>query len=197
MALMCSKTGCYYNMPQICSRPKYPSLAHDVQTEPAGSEGAQCSKFYGEFSKKKLTGGLMAMWCTHIIAYGFHCIPVGKGRNDVFSAIYTQFPEPPKYIIYNFACALGPYCMICEPDYFADSTFAIDRFHAPDHVKCEEACLLSTCTAIDPQLKLLNMSAAECRNSGLKRIRKVVHYMGQKWAMIYTQVFLAIWNSTD
>lgn len=136
----------------------------------------------------------MAIWCTHVIAYGFHCIPIGEGRNDVFSAIYTRWPEPPKHIIYDFACALGPYCMTREPMYFGECIFCIDEFHAPDHTKCEEACFLTAYMGADPRLKQLNSSAAECGNSGLKRIRKVVKFMGQERAMIYTRVFLAAWN---
>lgn len=181
-------------MPQIRARPKYPSLAHDIRSEPAASRGAKCSKFYAEYGKKKLTGGLMAIWCPHVICYGFHCIPLGEGRNDVFSALYTRWPRAPKYIVYDFACALGPYCMTREPDFFADSTFVIDQFHASDHTKCEEACFLSTYMGADPRLEKLNSSAAECGNSGLKRIRKVVRFSGQERSMIYTRVFLGVWN---
>lgn len=175
-------------------RPKYPLLAHDIRADAGGARGAKCSKFYAEYGKRKLTGGIMAIWCTHIISYGFHCIPIGEGRNDVFSAIYTRWPKAPSYIIYDFACALEPYCLTREPIFFGDTVFAIDQFHAPDHTKCDEACFLSAYMAADPRLQRLNSSAAECGNSGLKRIRKVVRFMGQERSMIYTRVFLAVWN---
>lgn len=181
-------------MPQIRSRPRYPSLAHDIRSEPAANRGAKCSKFYAKYGKRKLTGGIMGAWCTHCICYGFHCIPIGEGRNDVFSAIYTRWPTAPKFVIYDFACALGPYCMTREPEYFADTTFGIDEFHSADHTKCEEACFITPYIAADPRLRRLNSSAAECGNGGFKRIRKVVGYMGQERAMAYTRVFVSIWN---
>ncbi|KAF9461699.1 hypothetical protein BDZ94DRAFT_1290643 [Collybia nuda] len=176
-------TGCYYSLPQIRMCPKYPSLAHDIRSKPAGS-------------RRKLTGGIMAVWCTHVSSYGFHCIPVGEGKNDVFLSYLYPMTQSSKihYIAYDFACALGPYCMTYEPDYFADSTIVIDGFHAPDHTKCDESSFLSSYVAVDSCLHRLNSSAAECGNGGLKRIRKVVQYLGQERVMIYTHVFLAVWN---
>ncbi|KIK51512.1 hypothetical protein GYMLUDRAFT_181347, partial [Collybiopsis luxurians FD-317 M1] len=83
------RTGCFYHLPQIRFRPRYPKLPHDrhpnVNTERIGT----CRKYYKLYSQKCLTGGIMACWCSHSICYGFHCIPVGEGRNDVFSAIIT------------------------------------------------------------------------------------------------------------
>jgi hypothetical protein len=70
-----------------------------------------------------LTGGLLVIWCRHGIAIGFHNIPVGEGRNDVFSVIYTRFPTPPKFIIYDFACTLGPYSLLREAEYFKNPYF--------------------------------------------------------------------------
>ena len=75
----------------------------------------------------------MGAWCTHSICYGFHCIPKGEGQNDVFSAMITRWVKPPKRVIYDFACALRPYCMLREPDFFADTTFVIDSFHVKGH----------------------------------------------------------------
>ncbi|EDR03626.1 uncharacterized protein LACBIDRAFT_307006 [Laccaria bicolor S238N-H82] len=136
----------------------------------------------------------MCVWCTHSICYGFHCIPNGEGRNDVFSPIITRWVKAPKRIIYDFACALGPYCMTREPLFFADTLFAVDDFHAKDHTKCSSAAFLSSYCNVDPRLKKVNSSAAECGNSGIKRIRKSVRYMSQDRAIIFTKVFLSIWN---
>lgn len=181
-------------MPQIRHRPHYPSLKYDRQADPGGARGDKCSKYYSQYGEQRLTGGIMCAWCTHSICYGFHCIPRGEGRNDVFSAIVTRWPKPPKTIVYDFACALGPYCMTREPDMFADTLFVIDQFHAKGHSKCSPAAFLSTYSEIDPRLGVINSSAAECGNGGIRRIRKSVSYMAQDRAIMYTKVFVAIWN---
>jgi hypothetical protein len=136
----------------------------------------------------------MCIWCTHSICYGFHCIPQGEGHNDVFSPIITQWPTPPKRIVYNFACALRPYCMTQEPHFFADSLFTIDGFHASGHTKCAPAAFLLTYADINPHLTHINSSAAECGNGGIKHICKSISYMAQDQVSIYTKVFLCIWN---
>lgn len=136
----------------------------------------------------------MCVWCTHSICYGFHYIPKGEGRNDVFSAIYTRWKTPPKRVVYDFACALGPYSMTREPDFFADTTYSIDLFHAGNHTQCAPAAFLETYMAIDPRLSVINSSAAECGNGGIARIRKSVSYMSQERAIMYTKVFISIWN---
>ena len=134
------------------------------------------------------------MWCTHVICYRFHCIPSSEGRDDVFSAMVTRWPEAPKMVIYNFACALGLYCLLREPEFFANTKFLINNFHTSNHTKCDQAWFLSIYTATDPRLVSLNSSAAECGNGGLNRIRKSISYMSQSQAILYTKVFLAVWN---
>lgn len=181
-------------MPQIRHRPKYPGLTHDLRPDSGGSRGAKCSKYYSQYGEKRLTGGIMAAWCTHSVCYGFHCIPKGEGRNDVFSAMYTRWKTPPKGVIYDFACALGPYCMTREPVFFADTAFYIDIFHSGGHSKCAPACFLQTHMVTDPRLGHVNSSAAECGNGGLNRIRKSVSYMAQDRAIMYTKVFVSTWN---
>lgn len=136
----------------------------------------------------------MVCWCTHSICYGFHCIPASEGRDDVFSAMVSRWPEAPRRVVYDFACALGPYCMLREPQFFAKTFFAVDHFHATGHSKCSPAAFLSEYVNVDPRLATINSSAAECGNGALRRIRKSVSYMGQERAIIYTKVFLSIWN---
>ncbi|KAJ6527192.1 hypothetical protein B0H19DRAFT_1196670 [Mycena capillaripes] len=186
-------SGCYYSMPPIRTRPSYPKLKHD-QIHEGSKRGATCSKFYSQYGQQRLTGGIMCVWCTHSICYGFHCIPLGEGRNDVFSAIITHWPTAPKRVIYDFACALGPYCMTREPVFFADTQFVIDDFHASGHTKCSPAAFLKTYAQVDPRLARINTSAAECGNGGISRIRKSVSYMTQSRAIAFTRVFISIWN---
>ncbi|KAJ7120934.1 hypothetical protein C8R44DRAFT_623382 [Mycena epipterygia] len=180
-------------MPQIRLRPRYPCLKHDQGYE-GSKRGATCSKFYAQYGQQRLTGGIMCVWCTHSICYGFHCIPLGEGCNDVFSAIVTRWPSAPKHIIYDFACALGPYCMTREPKFFQDTQFVIDDFHSFGHTKCSSAAFLKTYAKVDPRLGRINTSAGECGNEGIGRIRKAVSYMTQERAIRFTQKFVAIWN---
>ena len=181
-------------MPQIRIRPIYPKLEGEADKEDPQRRGDKCSKFYKEYSERRLTGGIMAVWCTHSICYGFHCIPKAEGRNDVFSVLVTRWPIAPKTVIYDYACALGPYCMHREPDFFADTQFLVDRFHSMGHTKCSHAAFLRDYGTLDPALRDVNSSAAECGNGGLKRIRKSVSYMGQDNSIVYTRAFLAMWN---
>jgi hypothetical protein len=181
-------------MPQIRIRPRYPKLRTDQQQDKSGKRGDRCGKYFALYGQKRLTGGIMVMWCTHSICYGFHTISANEGRDDVFSAILTHWPKAPKRIVYDFACALGPYCLLREPDFFADTFFAIDHFHSTGHSKCSPAAFLSEYANVDPRLAQINSSAAECGNGGLNRIRKAVSYMSQDRAIIFTKVFLSIWN---
>ncbi|KAF8232663.1 hypothetical protein L208DRAFT_1423073 [Tricholoma matsutake] len=100
-----------------------------------------------------------------------------EGQNNVILAIYTQWPTAPKRVMYDFACALGPYCMTREPNFFADTSFSIDHFHPKDHTKCSPAAFLQSYIAVDPQLS-----------------NKSISYMSQDHAIIYTQIFISIWN---
>ncbi|KAJ7156594.1 hypothetical protein C8R43DRAFT_1125782 [Mycena crocata] len=188
------ETGCCYSMSQIRERPTYPKLRDDTRQDSGGLRGDKCSKFYAQYGEKRLTGGIMVAWCTHSISYGFHCIPQGEGRNDVFAAMVTRWKSPPEMVVYDFACVLGPYCMLREPRFFANTTFVIDDFHAVGHTKCAPAAFLKTYVAVDYRLVALNSSAGESGNSGISRIRKSVSYMSQDRVILYTKIFLSVWN---
>ncbi|KAJ3500055.1 hypothetical protein NMY22_g19388 [Coprinellus aureogranulatus] len=190
------KTGSFYSLPIIRHRPKYPRLDDGEKKDNSGPRGDRCGKYYSEYKEKRLTGGIMVCWCHHSVCYGFHTIPESEGRNDVFSAMVTRWPTAPQRVVYDFACALGPYCMTREPQFFANTYFMIDHFHAAGHTKCSPAAFLSEYENTDPQLSSVNSSAAECGNGALRKIRKSVSYMSQERAIIYTKVFLSIWNRT-
>ncbi|EJD45046.1 hypothetical protein AURDEDRAFT_64771, partial [Auricularia subglabra TFB-10046 SS5] len=184
--------------PQIRLRPEYPFLPGDkkvdraVVTE-AGGGGIGCSKYYEAYGRRGLTGGLMAAWCPHCVCLGFHCIPKGEGRNDVFPALYTRWPEAPETVVYDFACALAHYCMLREPRFFKNTRFVIDGFHAKGHTRCTKACFISN-YANDSKISGVNSSAAECGNRGLLKIRRPLSYMSQRRAIIFTYTYMAIWN---
>ncbi|KAL0057912.1 hypothetical protein AAF712_015434 [Marasmius tenuissimus] len=189
-------TGCYYSLPKVRERPLYPKLRGDGDPEKAIREAKSsgCRKLYHEYGQKRLTGGIMCGWCTHSICYGFHCIPKAEGRNDVFAVLLTRWRIAPRRVVYDFACALASYCMVREPEFFKNTQFLIDQFHETGHSKCGSACFLSTYVGVDQSLGAVNSSAAECGNSGIGRIRKSVSYMRQNRAILYTKVFLSIWN---
>lgn len=157
-------------------------------------EDVMCSKYYAMYGRRGYTGGLLGLWCTHGVCYGFHVIPQGEGRNDVFSAIYTRFKVAPEVVVYDFACALGPYCMQREAEYWRDTLFVIDRFHASGHKTCSAACMLSTYADHNQRLAAVNSSVAEMGNSQLRYVRKSIRYMTEGHAVLYVHRFLSIWN---
>ncbi|ESK96333.1 hypothetical protein Moror_7119 [Moniliophthora roreri MCA 2997] len=127
-------SGTFYGLPAVRSHQIYTKLKDDGTAVDQDSEQiGDCNKFYKTYSKNNLTGGIMVLWCRHSICLGFHSIPRAEGHNNVFSAIYTRFPKAPQVIVYDFACQLAPYCLIHEAQYFRDTQFLIDEFHAHDH----------------------------------------------------------------
>ncbi|EJD34740.1 hypothetical protein AURDEDRAFT_75929, partial [Auricularia subglabra TFB-10046 SS5] len=184
--------------PRIRNRPVYPNLPGDNKadrakvTDSGGKIG--CSKFYQTYGKKDLTGGILAAWCPHGVCYGFHCIPKGEGRNDVFSALLSYWRRPPKVIVYDFACALAPYCMLREPVFYGETLFVIDGFHGKGHTRCSPACFISLYKEWSSKLGKVNSSAGECGNSSLRKIRRAVSYMTQMHAISMIYIFLSVWN---
>jgi hypothetical protein len=83
------------------------------------------------------------------------------------AAMITRWPKAPKRVVYDFACALGPYCMMREAEFFADTLFVIDAFHTKGHTKCAPAAFLTSYSNIDPRLAHINSSAAERGNGGI------------------------------
>jgi hypothetical protein len=81
-----------------------------------------------------------------------------------------------------------------EPLYFKDTCFAVDEMHAKSHVGCSQASFMSNYMQVRSEFINVNTSAAECSNSGLNRIKKSVSYMDQKHAIMYTYVYLCVWN---
>lgn len=187
------ETGCYYGRQPVRYRPLYDGRDNQATFDGADDRDA-CRKFYSTYTKRTLTGGLMALWCTHLVCLGFHMIPQAEGRNDVFSPLFVYFEEAPKTVVYDFACQLGPYAMAREPVFFKDTCFAIDEMHAQGHTACSTASFVSNYIRTRPELANLNSSAAECCNSGLSRIKKSISYMTEKRAFVYTFVFLNVWN---
>ncbi|KAL0066253.1 hypothetical protein AAF712_006684 [Marasmius tenuissimus] len=70
------ESGCYYSLPQIRLRPKYPGLKYDSNVSQSAEKerSGNCGKFYST-----------------------------EGRNDVFSAMVTRWKKAPRYLVYDFA----------------------------------------------------------------------------------------------
>ena len=66
--------------------------------------------------------------------------------------------------------------------------------HAKGHAACSAACFLSNYIQVRPDLKNVNLSEAECCNSGLSRIKKSISYMGEKQAIVLAFVYVNVWN---
>ena len=156
--------------------------------------GDVCGKYYDTYKKQGLVGGLMILWCCHLICVRFHIIPICEGRDDVFSALYTQWPTAPKIVVYDFTCQLAPYCLLREPQFFRDTRFLVDQFHASGHTKCSRASSSTYVMQFDLNLQVINTSAVEVGNSGAAKIQKSVSYMTQWHAIQYTKVYMDITN---
>ena len=194
-------TGVCYGSPAVRVRPKYEYLPDDSALEDKLQDLAErrtgdtmCAKYYDTYRKPGLVGGLMVLWCRHSICVGFHIIPTCEGRNDVFSALYTHWPTAPKVVVYDFACQLAPYSLLREPQFFRNTRFLVDQFHASGHTKCSKASSSTYAMQFDPNLRVINTSAAEVGNSGAAKIRKSVSYMTQRHAIQYTKVYMDIMN---
>ncbi|KDQ48909.1 hypothetical protein JAAARDRAFT_698577 [Jaapia argillacea MUCL 33604] len=72
--------------------------------------------------------------------------------------------------------------------------FLIDEMHTHDHTQCGQACFASNAMRYDDRIRMINTSAAECGNKGMKRIRKSVSFMMYGHAVQFTKVFLDVWN---
>ena len=107
----------------------------------------KCRKVGAKIKEK--TGGVFSFFCRHGFCYGcvqsrwpmpnliplarFHVMHSSEGRNDPFSVLKTYLRDPPKLIVYDFACSLEEYCLNRDPWWFRDTMFAIDRFHWKNH----------------------------------------------------------------
>lgn len=176
-------------MPKQRSRPYY-----EGRDGSRNSRAGICNKYYDTYKKQKLTRGLMAFWCPHLIWLGFHMMPSTEGRDNVFSAILTYWKTAPQMIIYDFVCQLAPYCLVREPEFFRNMMFVIDAMHSTSHSSCSQAFFIQNYILMSASLKSVNSSAAECGNSGLARIRKSVSYMTESHAILYVHMYLSVWN---
>lgn len=59
----------------------------------------------------KRTDGIMVVTCKHLVVYYYHVLLQHESVRDVFTFLCTRFlHRPPRFIIYDNACALDRYC---------------------------------------------------------------------------------------
>jgi hypothetical protein len=185
--------GTFFGAPKVRRRPFYSDLEKQDNEEAFDRNADRlCQKFYDTFQRK--TGGICVFWCPHGVAVGFHLIPTGEGRNDVFSAIYCHWQNAPKVLVYDFACQLHPYNIRREPLYWKDTLHLIDQFHYEGHKRCASTYNIKSYRENNPSLAVLDTTCAEVGNSALRRLRKSVSYMLQTHMMAFVRSFLDIWN---
>ena len=153
-----------------------------------------CQKYYKIYKKNKLTRELMTLWCLYLICLDFHKMLKVEEWNDVFSAILCNFETISEVVIYDIACQLVSYYRSHESKFFRNILFAIDEMHANGHSDCSQACFLSNYIQTRPNLLSINSNATEYSNSGLNRIHKSISYMNKTNAILYTHIFLSVWN---
>ena len=186
------ESGTVFASSAVRTRPQYAVL--DRKALGSAKDFATCSKEYRPSRKAGLSAGVLGLWCIHGHSQGFHILKACEGRNDVFSSIYCYFERAPEVIVYDFACSLSSYAMVREPGFFGSTRFLIDELHSKGHSRCSLSSKISTFKRMDPALKVINASAAECGNAGLNRIRKSVAYMRQARAVELIATFMFTWN---
>lgn len=180
----CLRSGLCCGLPKLRSRPSY-----EADTGGSGEDNKpDCNHaFQGGRGK---TGGVFTWFCEHGVCYGFYMIPKAEGRNEAFSFLTCYFAEAPRYVIYDFGCALQEYCLNRAPSFFKDTIFVVDRFHWMGH----KSCAKSYSPSLFSELDRVNTSIAEQCNAELKKIRQITTRMNQVHFMLVTRFFLDAWN---
>jgi hypothetical protein len=186
-------TGTFYGANEKRLRNIYPLLKEGREIGEVNVDRLPCEKAF--MSKSKLTGGVMCIWCRHRICVGFHIIESGESRNDVFSPIYTRWTKAPRTIVYDFACQLGVYNMVREPNFFKETLHVIDHCHQSNHRYCSMACRLSEYKRSGfRDFVYINDSAAECGNFGLSKMKTSAMYMRKDHFMDLCKLQLEVQN---
>ncbi|GAA5993703.1 hypothetical protein JCM11641_004843 [Rhodosporidiobolus odoratus] len=191
------RTGVLAAQAQLRYRPHYPKLdakKNGRKTDGDAGDGS-CRKYFEQYGKKQgLAGGICGLWCPHGICIMYHTMPGAEGRNDVFAALLCYFSVAPEVVVYDYACQLAQYALVREPEFFRNTRFYIDEFHARGHAKCSAACSIQPAMRADPDLRAVNTSAAECAHSTLRRIRKSMRYMTEGHGILLMHTAIQRWN---
>ncbi len=181
----CASTGMCCGLPRV--RNRYPTYADPAQTS---GEGGDCRHMFVKPGGR--TGGIFTWFCKHGICYAFHIIDKVEGRNEPYSFLVSHFECPPEAVVYDFSCKLHEYCLNRAPSFFANTTFAIDRFHQHNHTSCAAAYRLDT----NPhRFAGVNSSIAEQCNSLIGKVKGAISASRQSTAMLLLRFYLACNNT--
>lgn len=95
-----------------------------------------CSKSFATYDRSGFTGGFLTQWCPHAIFW--------RRLKQCIQRLLDTVGTPPAFLIYDFGRALEPYCMVRKAEYWRNTVFMVDSFHAKGHSKCGAACMAGT-----------------------------------------------------
>jgi hypothetical protein len=186
----CLQSGVCSGVPRCRQRPHFeadPAPGSSARGEDAEVECRDCNKSLPPAGKR--TGGVFSWYCRHGVCYAFYVIPTAEGRNEAFSFLYSYFKRAPRFVVYDFACALSEYCLNRAPQFFRDTTFLIDRFHIGNHSACGLGFALEPYDQ-HPALAGINTQVAEQAHSALQKIKPIVTQMKQQTYMQAMRLYL-------
>ena len=166
---------------------KLPSYEANSKNQ-TGTDGEKCGKKFPKVTKGGYSQVFVWMCGQHGYSYGFHIIPNHEGPKDAFSSMLKYKKDPPKAIIYDFACALSAYCLSREPHFYRQTQFFHDIFHQYNH-KCGTAFRLSRFPNVQ-----VNSEIAEQFNSYIKRFKYTATHLSVDKYSFLMQYAIHKWN---
>ena len=125
----------------------------------------------------------------HGHSYGFHLIDGAEGRKDPFCSLVKYMPDMPDELFYDFACSLSEYCLNREPDFFKNTRFWHDLFHAIGHI-----CGINFRSTKVEELDSINSEICEQVNVYLQCIKYTGFHLSQEHFVFFLQFFLYLLN---
>lgn len=187
----CLQSGVCSGVPRCRQRSRFAAdpteASSSASADDAEVECRDCNKSLPPAGKR--TGGVFSWYCRHGVCYAFYVIPTAEGRNEAFSFLYSYFKRAPRFVVYDFACALSEYCLNRAPQFFKDTTFLIDRFHIGNHSACGLGFALQPYDQ-HPALAGINTQVAEQAHSALQKIKPIVTQMKQQSYMQAMRLYL-------
>jgi hypothetical protein len=95
--------------------------------------------------------------------------------------------------VYDYGCALGEYCLLREYEFFKETKFLVDDFHAATHTGCSSFTHTKAFRK-DPKVSSLNSSRCESENKGMGSLRLTLSYMTEDMAEEVLSTYICIAN---
>jgi hypothetical protein len=169
--------------------PKLPPVRQrGIYTADASRSVSVCNKTPGRHPT--LLPGTFTLFCEHGICYGFEVMRNCESPNVAFTILRERFDVAPQAVIYDNACNLHNYCLNCDPLFFKNTKFLVDRFHWDNHRTCSSGYNVSHY----PVFARLNSQLVEQANSELDKIKGSLSYMNKKNFLTHLKLFLYFLN---